>query len=101
MFVLTVFAHVKEEFVEAFRAATVENARESAREPGVARFDVLQQSDDPTRFALVEVYRDQGAPAKHKETPHYNAWVAKVTDMLAEPRSRVLYRSVFPDDSGW
>jgi len=92
---------VKPESVDAFRAATVENARNSAREPGIARFDFLQQSDDPTRFVLYEVYRDADAPARHRETAHYKAWFAKVPNMLAEERTRVFYTNVQPPDSDW
>jgi len=101
MFILHVQAHVKPEHIESFKQATIENARNSLQEPGVARFDVLQQADDPSRFALLEVYRDAQAPAKHKETAHYHAWVAEVTDMLAEPRTRVTYSNVYPSDAGW
>ena len=101
MQILIVNLRVKPEFVEAFRAATIENARNSAQEPGIARFDFLEQADDPTRFVLVEAYRDADAPAKHRETAHYKAWVAKVPDMLAEPRTRVFYSSLAPPDSDW
>ncbi len=78
-----------------------ENARHSRQEPGIARFDFLQQADDPTRFVLYEVYRDADAPARHRETPHYKAWVEKVPDMLAEPRTRVFYSNVSPADAEW
>jgi quinol monooxygenase YgiN len=101
MHIVLVSAHVKPEHVEAFREACVENAANSIQEPGVAQFDVLQQSDDPTRFVLYEVYRDPGAPAKHRETAHYNAWLAKVTDMFAEPRTRLTFSNVFPADAAW
>jgi autoinducer 2-degrading protein len=101
MLILHVHARVKPEFVEAFKQATVENAAESLKEAGVARFDVVQQSDDPTRFVLIEVYRDAAAPAKHKETAHYQKWAAEVADMLAEPRARNTYSNVFPPDGGW
>ena len=101
MIILIVNLHVKSEHLEAFRAATLENARNSVKEPGVARFDVLQQADDPTRFVLYEVYRDADAPAKHRETAHYQAWVAKAPDMLVEARSRTLYQNVFPSDAEW
>lgn len=96
-----VHVHVKPESVEAFRQATLENARNSVQEPGVARFDVIQQLDDPTRFVLVEVYRTPEDPAKHKETAHYQTWRDTVADMMAEPRSSVKYASVFPDEPGW
>jgi len=96
-----VHARVKPEFVEAFKTATVENARASVKEPGIARFDVIQQSDDPTRFTLVEVYRTPQAPSAHKETAHYAAWRDAVAQMMAEPRTSVKYTNVFPSDEGW
>jgi autoinducer 2-degrading protein len=101
MLVLHVMIHVKPEHLEAFKAATLDNARNSVREAGVARFDVIQQADDPTRFVLVEVYRDAEAPARHRDTAHYAAWRDTVTDMLAEPRTRMQYINIFPNDSGW
>ncbi len=101
MHIVHVFVRVKPEYVEAFKAATIENARNSIQEPGIARFDVIQQADDPTRFVLVEVYRTPDDPAKHKETAHYNAWREKAEPMLAEPRTRLVYTNIFPDDSGW
>ena len=101
MIVVHVFVHVKPECIEQFRRITVENASHSVKEPGIARFDVLQQADDPARFVLVEVYRDAEAPARHKETAHYQAWVAAAGDLLAEPRSRATYANVFPGDEGW
>ncbi|MGC8795135.1 MAG: putative quinol monooxygenase [Bryobacteraceae bacterium] len=101
MVIVHVHVHVKPEFVEAFRQATIENARESVKEPGVARFDVIQQTDDPTRFILVEVYRTPEAPAQHKETAHYQRWRDTVAEMMAEPRSSVKFTNVFPPDEGW
>jgi quinol monooxygenase YgiN len=101
MHIVHVFIHVKPESVEDFRRATIENARNSLREPGITRFDVIQQDDDPTRFALVEVYRTADDPPRHRETPHYKAWLAVVADMMAEPRTRVIYHNVYPDDSAW
>jgi len=101
MLITQVMFHVKPECVEAFKAATLENARNSVREPGIARFDMLQQADDPTRFTLIEVFRDAEAPARHRATPHFTAWLAVATDMLVEPRTRQQYVNVFPDDSGW
>ena len=101
MFIVHVSAHVKPEKVEAFKAATVENARNSKKEPGIARFDVIQQQDDPTRFVLVEVYRTSGDPARHKETAHYQKWRDTVADMMAEPRTSIKYTNVFPDEQGW
>jgi autoinducer 2-degrading protein len=101
MLIVHVFVHVKPDQVQAFEAATIENARNSVREPGIARFDVIRQQDDQTRFVLVEVYRTAQDPAKHKETAHYNKWRDTVTDMLAEERSRIIYTNVFPDEEGW
>jgi quinol monooxygenase YgiN len=101
MFIVHVFVHVKPEHVEAFKAASLENARNSVQEPGIARFDVIQQQDDPTRFVLVEVYRTPDDPARHKETAHYQKWRDTVADMMAEPRSSIKYINVFPDEAGW
>jgi len=101
MLVVHVHVHVKPDQVEAFRAASLENARASVQEPGIARFDVVQQQDDPTRFVLVEVYRTDDAPARHKETAHYAKWRDTVASMMAEPRFSVKFGNVFPDDGGW
>ena len=101
MFIVLVHVRVRPASVEAFRAATLENARNSVQEPGVARFDVLQQQDEPTRFVLVEVYRTPDDPGRHKETNHYQVWRDAVTDMMAEPRASVKYANCFPDDPGW
>lgn len=101
MFIVHVFAHVKPDKVEAFRTATLENAHNSVQEPGIARFDVIQQQDDPTRFVLVEVYRTAEDPAKHKETTHYQKWRDTVEDMMAESRTSIKYTNVFPDEQGW
>ncbi len=101
MLVVHVQVHVKPECVAAFTAATLANARESVREPGVARFDVVQQADDPARFVLVEAYRTAEAPAAHKATAHYAKWRDAVAPMMAEPRGSVKYSNLFPDDAGW
>lgn len=101
MLIVHVHVRVKPEFVEAFRQATVENARQSVQEAGVARFDVVQQQDDPTRFVLVEGYRTADAPARHKETRHYQVWRDAVAPMMAEPRTSVKFASVFPDEEQW
>ena len=101
MLVVHVHVHVKPECVEAFKASTLENARQSVREPGIARFDVVQQADDPTRFVLVEVYRTPDAPAAHKETRHYQVWRDTVAPMMAEPRTSVKFANLFPEDAGW
>jgi autoinducer 2-degrading protein len=101
MLVVHVHVHVKPEFVGAFAAASLENARHSIREPGIARFDILQPGDDPTRFLFVEVYRTPAAPAAHKETEHYQRWRDTVAPMMAEARTSVRFTNLFPDDAGW
>jgi quinol monooxygenase YgiN len=101
MFIVHVLVHVKPDQVEAFRTATVENARNSIKEPGIARFDILQEQDDPARFVLVEVYRTADDPARHKDTAHYLKWRDTVAGMMAEPRTSVKYSNVFPSEQGW
>jgi (4S)-4-hydroxy-5-phosphonooxypentane-2,3-dione isomerase len=101
MHILIVHARVKAEFIDAFKQATAINAENSAKEPGVARFDFLQQQDDLSKFVLYEVYRDDDAPAKHKQTAHYNAWVEQVSHMFQEPRTRAFYTNVFPAGEAW
>jgi autoinducer 2-degrading protein len=101
MLIVHVHVSVKPEFVDDFLRATVENARNSIKEPGIARFDVIQQQDDPTRFILVEIYRTPDDPARHKETAHYAKWRDTVTEMMAVPRTSVKFTNIFPEDSGW
>ena len=101
MLVVHVHVHIKPEYVEAFRQATLENARNSVQEPGVARFDIVQQLDDPTHFILVEVYRTSEDATRHKETAHYPVWRDAVQPMMAEPRHSLKYTNVFPADAGW
>jgi len=101
LLIVHVDVHVKPDAVEAFRAATLANARASLSEPGVARFDVLQDRDDPTRFVLTEVYRTADAPAAHKETAHYRIWRDTVADLMAEVRTSRKFVNVFPDDGAW
>jgi autoinducer 2-degrading protein len=101
MIVVHVHVHVKPDGIEAFRAASIENSRESLREPGVARFDVVQSTEDPTRFVLVEAYRTADAPAAHKATAHYARWRDAVADLMAEPRTAARYVNVAPEDSDW
>jgi len=98
MLIVFVYVHVKPEFVQAFKDLSCENAKNSIQEPGIARFDVIQQADDSTRFVLIEIYRNSDAPARHKETNHYAAWRDGVANMMAEPRSSVKYSNVFPAD---
>ncbi|MFO1501455.1 MAG: antibiotic biosynthesis monooxygenase [Verrucomicrobiota bacterium] len=98
MLIVQVQVRVKPEFIEAFRAATVQNARQSIQEPGMARFDVLQQADDPASFVLIEAYRDAEAPGRHKETTHYQVWRDQVAVMMAEPRASKKFVNLFPAD---
>lgn len=101
MHIVHVHVQVKPGCEEAFLEATLANARNSVREPGIARFDVLRETADPARFVLVEVYRDADAPARHKETAHYAVWRDTVAGMMAAPRTSVKYANLFPDDGGW
>lgn len=101
MFIAHVHVHVKPEHIDAFREASVENARRSVLEPGIARFDVIQQQDDPARFVLVEVYQTPEDVVRHKETAHYATWRDTVAEMMAEPRHATRYANCFPEDSGW
>ena len=101
MLIVHVHVHVKPECLESFEQATLANARASLQEPGVVRFDVVRQADDPTRFVLMEVYRDAVAQAAHKETRHYPVWRDAVAPMMAEPRTSVKYHNIFPDDPDW
>ena len=101
MLVVHVQVRVKSEAVEAFKEATLANARASVQEPGIAAFDVVQQQDDPTKFVLVEAYRTPDAPAAHKATTHYATWRDTVASMMAEPRTSVKFNNVFPPDAQW
>ncbi|MGD0878786.1 MAG: antibiotic biosynthesis monooxygenase [Anaerolineales bacterium] len=80
---------------------STENARSSLQEPGIARFDLIQQVDDSSRFELIEVYRTESDSAKHRETTHYNKWRELAEPMLVEPRSRTVYTNIFPADLGY
>ncbi|HEX6534024.1 MAG TPA: putative quinol monooxygenase [Gemmatimonadaceae bacterium] len=101
MLIVHVHVHVKPDSVSAFEAATRENASHSIREPGVVRFDIARQEDDPTRFLLIEIYRTDEDPARHKATAHYAAWRDAVEPMMAEPRRSVKYRAIFPEPDAW
>lgn len=101
MFIVHVEVRVRPEAIEAFKVATLLNAQASRKEPGVARFDVVQQLEDPTRFVLVEAYRTPEDPARHKLTPHYAAWAEAVAPMMAEPRTSRRFVNVSPDEAGW
>lgn len=99
MLIIHVHVHVKPEFVEAFKQATIENARHSVKEAGVVRFDVIQQLDDPTRFVLVEIFRTPAASGTHKDMAHYKRWSNVVMKMMAEPRQSIKYANAFPEDT--
>jgi len=101
MLIVHVQVQVKPECVDAFKVATLANARASVQEPGIARFDVCQRADDPTRFVLVEAYRTPEAPAAHKATAHYAVWRDAVVSMMAATRTSVKYTNVFPEDRDW
>lgn len=101
MQIVLVHVHVKPEFIEAFKQATLDNAGNSVKEEGIARFDVIQQTDDPTKFILVEVYRTSNASGTHKETAHYKLWRDRVMKMMAEPRQGIRYTNIFPNDENW
>ncbi|MBG0783949.1 MAG: antibiotic biosynthesis monooxygenase [Anaerolineaceae bacterium] len=101
MHIVHVFIEVKPDFIEAFKAASLANARASVKEPGIARFDVLQGTEQPAQFTLVEVYRTKDDPARHRETQHYQTWKATVAEMMAAPRTKKIYDNLFPDDEGW
>jgi autoinducer 2-degrading protein len=101
MLVVLVYVHVKPEYIDAFKAATIANASTSIHEAGIARFDIIQQEDEPSRFVLIEAYRNADAPAAHKETQHYLTWRDTVAPMMAEPRTSTKYENIFPDDNDW
>ncbi len=95
MFTVLVYVHVKPDSVGAFKAATLDNARNSNKEPGIARFDFIQLQEDPTQFVLIEVYKTPEASGQHKETMHYKKWRSAVESMMAEPRSSAKYDTIF------
>jgi autoinducer 2-degrading protein len=101
MLILHVFCSVKPEMIEAFKEATVKNAGNSIKEPGVIRFDLLQQQDDPAKFVISEVYKSAEAIAAHKETEHYAEWIRYAEPMLSGPRSKLIYNNIFPEDKNW
>lgn len=101
MHVVHVHIRVLPEYIEAFIEATLANARHSVHEAGIARFDMVQQQDDPARFVLVEAYRTPDAPAAHKQTVHYQTWRDTVAHMMAEPRQAVTFTPLFPPEAGW
>ena len=101
MLIVHVHIKVKEGDIKAFETATLKNAQNSLKEPGVIRFDLIQKEDDPFIFLLQEVYKNSGAAGKHKETDHYAEWRDTVEPMMAEPRYSVKYRDLFPEEKNW
>lgn len=101
MLVVHVHVRVKPECIDAFKQATLENARQSIQEPGIFRFDVLQSQEEASRFVLVEIYRNAEAPARHKETHHYQVWRDTVAGMMAEPRTSARFANCYPTDHDW
>jgi (4S)-4-hydroxy-5-phosphonooxypentane-2,3-dione isomerase len=102
MLVVHVHVRVRTERVEEFLKASLVNAKASLGEPGVVRFDVIQDQADPAHVVLVEVYRDDDAAAAHKQTPHYATWRDAVAEMMAEPRASTRFAAVFPAGTeGW
>lgn len=101
MHIVLVNIHIKPEYLEQFKAASMENAKNSILEPGIVRFDFLQQTEDPTRFLLVEVYRTPEDQLKHRDTWHYQTWRDAVTDMMADPRVGIKYKNILPEDKDW
>ncbi len=101
MLIAIINAHVKPEAVAPFKTASVDNASHSIQEPGVIRFDVYQQTDDPTRFVLLEIYKTEDDPDRHRETAHYLRWRDTVADLMVEPRTRATYQAVFPPEAEW
>lgn len=101
MEIVHVHVRVKPNAIDAFRNETIKNAEKSLQEPGIARFDVIQQANDPTHFVLIEVYRTPDASGKHKETKHYKEWRNAVESMMATPRKSIKFTEVFPVGEGW
>ena len=101
MLIVQVHVHVNDDAIDNFITASMENARHSVQEPGIARFDLIQAKEDPSRFVLLEVYRTEGDPGLHKQTDHYAVWRDTVDSMMAKPRHSVKYHNLFPDNQGW
>jgi (4S)-4-hydroxy-5-phosphonooxypentane-2,3-dione isomerase len=99
MIVVNVYIRARKEMTDVVKEANIKNAKNSIKEPGIIRFDVMQQEDDPSRFLLVEIYKNEKAISAHKETAHYAEWVKVAEPMLAEPRLKTIYRNLFPDDN--
>lgn len=98
--VVLVQVHVQPHLIEAFRLATLANAQESVKEPGVARFDVVQDIDNPAHFVLMEAYHGPAGAVAHKQTSHYQKWRDTVASMMAQPRTSTKYLNV-TEDATW
>lgn len=98
MHTVLVFVEVKPGYVDKFIHETRLNASNSIKEPGIVHFDVLQDPENLHRFLLIEVYRNQDAPAKHKVTDHYQRWRTQVEDLMAAPRTKKIYNNIFPNN---
>ncbi|MBN2541509.1 antibiotic biosynthesis monooxygenase [bacterium] len=96
MIVTCVNVYVKEEYIDDFIEATIENHKNSILEPGNMRFDVLQQKDDRKRFTLYEAYESPEAAAEHKMTEHYLKWRRTVADWMAQPREGIPHDVIAP-----
>jgi quinol monooxygenase YgiN len=101
MYIVHVHVHVKAESIDNFILATIENASHSLQEPGVARFDFIQDQSNPTKFVLVEVYRTVDDSGKHKTTAHYARWREAVEELMAEPRISYKYNNIYPVNTEW
>lgn len=101
MLIYMVHVNVRDGDIQAFIKATTENAKKSINEPGIIRFDICQQDEDPKRFLMIEVYKDKDAVDAHKATSHYLKWRDAVEPMMADKRLGVRYKEIFPDISSW
>ncbi len=101
MIIVSVYVSVKQQMTEEFIRATKENAKNSINEPGIIRFDFIRQADSPSDFLLLEVYKNEDAISRHKQTAHYNKWKNTVEDMMSVPRKSIKYTNIFPDEVNW
>lgn len=102
MIILHVTIQVKPEHVSEFLEIVRYDAEHSEKdEPGCLRFDVSRDRDDPNRFYLYEVYRDQAAFEAHRQTPHFKEYFEKSQPWLAAPAERRFGTNVVPTDFDW
>ncbi len=101
MYIVCVTIFVKEEYLDKFVEATLENCKNTRKEEGNVRFDFLRSEEEPNRFFLYEVYKTKEDFKKHQETTHYLKWRETVAEMMAQPRQGVRYINIFPEDSEW